>query len=167
MTISDSLSGAAIHFTSDGTPPTVNSSLYSGPIMVTSSRTIQAIAVAAGRNNSAVGGGAYTIGSAPTINFSNGFASVAGLTLNGSTVNSDDSRLQLTTGGTIRQAASFGKPPSTCRALCPTLLSSFRAIHPLLMELLLRSRTVPRQRWARPGGAGLRARPPGCGRHTE
>jgi hypothetical protein len=107
VTISDSLSGAAIHYTSDGTPPTVNSSLYSGPIMVTSSRTIQAIAVAAGRNNSAVGGGAYTIGSAPTINFSNGFASVAGLTLNGSTVNSDDSRLQLTTGGDNQAGSVF------------------------------------------------------------
>jgi len=33
-----------------------------------------------------------------SINFGSGFSSVAGLTLNGSTVNSDDSRLQLTNG---------------------------------------------------------------------
>ena len=54
VTISDSLGVAAIHYTTDGTPPTVNSSLYSGPIAVTSSRTVQAIAVASGYNNSAL-----------------------------------------------------------------------------------------------------------------
>ena len=111
VTISDSLGGAAIHYTTDGTPPTVNSSLYSGPIAVPSSRTIQAIAMAAGYNNSALVSGTYTIGAAATINFSNGFASVAGLTLNGTTVNSDDSRLQLTTGGANQAGSVFWNTP--------------------------------------------------------
>jgi Bacterial lectin/Chitobiase/beta-hexosaminidase C-terminal domain len=111
VTISDSLGSAAIHYTTDGTPPTVNSSVYAGPITVTSSRTIRAIAMAAGYNNSALAGGTYTIGSTPAINFSNGFASVSGLTLNGSTVNSDDSRLQLTTGGDSQAGSVFWNTP--------------------------------------------------------
>ena len=106
VTISDSLSGAAIYYTTDGTVPTTNSTLYKGSITVTSSLTLQAVAVASGYDESSVSTGTYTIGTAPTINFSNGFASVAGLTLNGSAVNSDDSRLQLTTGG-ANQAGSF------------------------------------------------------------
>ena len=53
----------------------------------------------------------YTIGATPTINFSNGFASVAGLTLNGTTVNSDDSRLQLTTGGANQAGSVFWNIP--------------------------------------------------------
>ena len=51
--------------------------------------------------------GTYTIGAAPTIDFSHGFASVKGLTLNGSAVNSDDSRLQLTTGGELQAGSAF------------------------------------------------------------
>jgi hypothetical protein len=111
VTMGDSLKGAAIYYTIDGTPPSVTSSLYSGPIQVTSSMTIQAIAVATGFSNSGVGGGAYTIGSAPTINFINGFASVTGLTLNGSAINTDDSRLQLTTGATSEAGSVFWNTP--------------------------------------------------------
>ncbi len=67
--------------------------------------------MAAGYNNSAVSGGAYTIGSTPTINFANGFASVTGLTLNGSTINTDDSRLQLTTGASSEAGSVFWNTP--------------------------------------------------------
>jgi hypothetical protein len=98
ITISDTQAGAAIYYTTDGTPPSAKSLRYAQPIAVKTTSTIQAIAVASGYNNSAVAGGTYTIGTPPTINFSNGFASAKGLALNGSAVNSDDSRLQLTTG---------------------------------------------------------------------
>jgi len=110
--LSDTLSGAAIHYTTDGTPPTTSSALYSGgPIAVNSSMTLEAIAVASGYNESSISSAMYTIGSAPTINFSNGFASVAGLTLNGSAVNSDDSRLQLTTGAPNQSGSFFWSTP--------------------------------------------------------
>jgi len=65
VTISDSTSGAAIHYTIDGSTPTTSSPTYSGAISVTSTQTIQAIAVASGYNNSAVGGGTYTIVTRP------------------------------------------------------------------------------------------------------
>lgn len=106
VTITDGLQNAQMYYTTNGTVPSTNSTLYTGPIAVNSTETLEAIAAAAGYNNSSVTSGTYTIGTAPTINFSNGFASVAGLRLNGSAVNSDDSRLQLTTGEK-EQAGSF------------------------------------------------------------
>ena len=106
LSIADSLSGAAIYYTTDGTVPTAASTRYAGAFAVSATSKVQAIGIASGYNSSGVAGGTYTIGAAPAINFSNGFASVAGLTLNGSAVNSDDSRLQLTTGAQ-NQAGSF------------------------------------------------------------
>jgi Chitobiase/beta-hexosaminidase C-terminal domain len=106
VSIADSLGGAAIYYTTDGTVPTVNSTRYTGAFTISATSTAHAIGIASGYNSSSVASGTYTIGSAPAINFSNGFASVTGLTLNGSAVNSDDSRLQLTTGAQ-NQAGSF------------------------------------------------------------
>lgn len=105
VSISDSLVSAAIYYTLDGTAPTTASTRYTGPINVGKSEVVQALAVAPSYNNSSVATGSYTIGVAPVLNFPNGFASVAGLTLNGSAINTDDSRLQLTNGG-YNQAGS-------------------------------------------------------------
>jgi chitobiase/beta-hexosaminidase-like protein/lectin family protein len=111
VTIADSLNGASIYYTTNGTVPSSSSTLYAGPVAVNSTATLQAIAVKAGYNNSSVTSGTYTIGAAPTINFSNGFASATGLTLNGSAVNTDDSRLQLTTGGSNQAGSVFWNAP--------------------------------------------------------
>jgi hypothetical protein len=107
ITISDTQGGAAIYYTTDGTPPSAKSLRYTQPIAVKATSTIQAIAVESGYNNSGVAGGTYIIGTPPTINFSNGFASAKGLTLNGSAVNTDDSRLQLTTGQQSQAGSVF------------------------------------------------------------
>jgi len=61
VTISDVTSGATIYYTTNGTTPTTSSSVYSGPITVSSSETIEAIATASGFTQSAVGSAAYTI----------------------------------------------------------------------------------------------------------
>ena len=69
MTISDTTGGATIYYTTNGTTPTTASTVYSGPISVASSETLEAIAVASGFSQSAVGTAAYTISSgaaAPT-----------------------------------------------------------------------------------------------------
>lgn len=66
--LSDSTAGSSIYYTTNGATPSVNSTLYSGPIAVNSTTTIKAIAVAPNANNSAVGGGTYSIGNQQAVN---------------------------------------------------------------------------------------------------
>ncbi|MGC2169764.1 MAG: FG-GAP-like repeat-containing protein [Candidatus Sulfotelmatobacter sp.] len=59
LTITDSLTGATIYYTTGGTTPTTSSMKYTGPITVSSTETIEAIAVATGYSPSAVTTAAY------------------------------------------------------------------------------------------------------------
>jgi len=61
ITISDATSGAVIHYTTDGSTPTASSPVYSGPIAVSSSETLEAIAVESGYTDSPVAVATYTI----------------------------------------------------------------------------------------------------------
>ena len=61
VSISDSTPGEAIYYTTNNTTPTTGSTLYAGPITVSSSETIQAIAIASGYSSSAVSSSVYTI----------------------------------------------------------------------------------------------------------
>ena len=61
VAISDATPGAAIHYTTNGAVPTTTSALYSGPITVASTETLQAIASASGFTQSAVAAARYTI----------------------------------------------------------------------------------------------------------
>jgi hypothetical protein len=60
VTITDSTTGAAIYYTTDGTTPTAQSTLYTGPITVKSNQTVTAIASAQGYLQSAPAKAAYT-----------------------------------------------------------------------------------------------------------
>jgi sugar lactone lactonase YvrE len=61
VTISDSASGVAIYYTTNGTTPTTSSTQYAGPITVSATETVKAIAVFPGYANSSIGSAAYTI----------------------------------------------------------------------------------------------------------
>jgi LruC domain-containing protein len=61
VTLSCGTSGATIRYTTDGTTPTLTSSIYSSAIPVSANTTINAIAVKSGYANSTVATGAYII----------------------------------------------------------------------------------------------------------
>ena len=60
-TITDASTGAVIYYTTDGTNPSNTSNLYSGAIAISATTTLQAIAIAPGLGQSAVGAATYTI----------------------------------------------------------------------------------------------------------
>ncbi len=68
VTISCSTPGATIHYTTDGTEPTVDSPVYTEPLTITGTTTIMAMAEADNMVNSAVATATYTIDQVYTIN---------------------------------------------------------------------------------------------------
>jgi hypothetical protein len=60
VTISTTTPGATIYYTTNNTAPTTASTVYSGPITITQSRIIRAIAVAPSMVNSPIASGSYT-----------------------------------------------------------------------------------------------------------
>jgi hypothetical protein len=61
------LAGLEIHYTTDGTTPTRSSAKYSGPILVSDNRIIQAIAVAPNWSDSGVASGSFNIRAAKPV----------------------------------------------------------------------------------------------------
>jgi LysM repeat protein len=61
VTISDATAGTTIYYTTNGTTPTTSSMEYSGPITVSATETLKAIAVEEGYTNSPVGSAVYTV----------------------------------------------------------------------------------------------------------
>ena len=115
--LTDSNAAATIYYTTDGSTPTTNSTKYTGAISLSSSKVITAIAVYSGLTNSTPATGSYVIQLPGTgINYSTGFSSVSGLTLNGSVTNVDDSRLQLTTGVANQIGSVFYNTPTNIQA---------------------------------------------------
>ncbi|MCU1312423.1 MAG: hypothetical protein JWM54_180, partial [Acidobacteriaceae bacterium] len=65
VTLTDSTPNASIYYTTNGNPASTGSTLYTGPIQVTSSETISAVAAAPGFTQSPETVESYTIGTPP------------------------------------------------------------------------------------------------------
>ena len=91
VTISDATPGAAIYYTTDGTGPTEASTLYTGPITVNSTTTINALASATGYLQSPVASATYTLltqVAAPTFSpAAGGYTSAQQVTISDTTPN--------------------------------------------------------------------------------
>jgi outer membrane protein OmpA-like peptidoglycan-associated protein len=61
VTLSSATPGAVIHYTTDGSTPTASSPVYSGPITVDATTTINAVAIAPGAPASSTSSGTYTV----------------------------------------------------------------------------------------------------------
>lgn len=73
VTITESTSGATIYYTLNGTTPTTASSVYSAPLSLGNSVTLQAIAVAPNYFNSAMASASYTLAAlAPNLSLAAG-----------------------------------------------------------------------------------------------
>ena len=105
VTISDATAGTKIYYTTNGATPTTSSTVYSGPITVSTTETLEAIAVEAGYTNSAVATAAYTIAPLlPTPSFS----PAAGTYATSQTVTISDA-----TAGTTIYYTTNGTTPTT------------------------------------------------------
>jgi hypothetical protein len=108
VTISDTTSGSTIYYTTNGTTPTASSTVYGGPITVSSSETLEAMATADGYTQSAVATAAYTINlpAAATPAFSPAagtYSSAQTVTISDAT---SDATIYYTTNGTTPTASS-------------------------------------------------------------
>jgi hypothetical protein len=61
VTLTDGTPGATIYYTTDGSTPTTASTPYTGPIAVTQTKTVKAMAAASGMADSGVASATYTI----------------------------------------------------------------------------------------------------------
>src|SRR5579871_743509 len=122
--------GATIYYTSNGQPPTTSSNQYTGPISVSSSEIIQAIAVETGYTDSLVAVANYDIGPAgtPLINFASGFTNAGNLmTVNGS-ARLNGSAIQLTDTNTLEAGSAWYDVPVNVQSF--TTNFTLQLLHP-------------------------------------
>ena len=122
VALRDASSGASIYYTTNGSTPSANSSLYTSPLQVAQSETLKTIAILGGVSSS-LARSTYVIDSSScqNIDYSNGFTS-GGISLNnGATI--IGGKLQLTDGSILEARSGFYLPvsPRTSPPSCSTL----------------------------------------------
>ena len=89
LSLTDSTPGSVIHYTLDGSTPTVSSAVYTGPLTINTTEYVSAAAIAPGYKLSRVGAGMFNMVAAnPTANLSSGsYSGTQVITLSDSTPN--------------------------------------------------------------------------------
>jgi uncharacterized repeat protein (TIGR03803 family) len=113
VTLTDADPNAVIHYTTNGANPTASSTIYTGPITVSVSETLKAIAVESG-SSSAVATAAYVISPplAPTVSLSSVTATSGSVAAQNITAFSNSDGSVVTFGTSSPVDGSFS--PSTC-----------------------------------------------------
>jgi hypothetical protein len=114
VSISDATSGAAIHYTTDGSTPTTSSPVYGGALTFTQTTTLKAMAAASGMTNSAVASATYTVQQSFTL-------TVSKTDLGGGTVTSSPAGINC--GSTC--SASYVSGTTVTLTATPDVLSGF------------------------------------------
>jgi len=113
IAISDATSGAAIYYTTDGSTPTTSSPVYNGPITVSSTETLKAIAAVTGDSNSTIASAAYTITLQPFFTLTASPTSLTGTASEQGTVT-----LTVTPGNGFDSTVSFACSGLPTGAIC-------------------------------------------------
>ena len=105
VTITDATAGATIYYTTDGSGPTTSSTPYTGPISVSQTEAIEAIAIASGFSQSPVAAATFTITPGVPVFAPNGgtFTSIQTLAITDTTAGST---IYYTTDGTMPTTSS-------------------------------------------------------------
>jgi len=99
VTITSATIGATIYYTLNGVDPTSSSTVYTGPVTISSTTTLKAKAVKSGMTDSSVTSGTYTI-TVPSGPANNNFANRASISSAGGTV----------TGSNVNATKESGEP---------------------------------------------------------
>jgi hypothetical protein len=135
VAISDSTSGATIHYTTDGSTPTASSAVYSSPILVSSGTvTIKAIGAKSGDTTSSVASATYTIstgggGSEPAPSFSQPGGTYSGEVHVRVSDSDSNASLYYTTDGSTPTSSSTPVPDHTIEFKSTTTLNAIAIDH--------------------------------------
>ena len=134
VSITDSTSGATIHYTTDGSTPTSSSAVYSSPIPVSSGTvTIEAIGTKSGDTTSSVASATYTISSGGGSEPAPAFSEPSGTYTKEVHVRVTDSdssaSLYYTTDGSTPTASSTPVPDHTIEFKSTTTLNAIAIDH--------------------------------------
>ena len=168
VTLTDSDANAKIYYTTDGTTPSASSTLYSGPISVQTSETINAIAIDPSMQNSSVTSAAYVIQNStnPPASFALASSPVAAINVG----SSGTSQITVTpsdgfTGDVVLTCAITSSPagkvnPPTCSVTEPQPITGTQATTATLTINTTTGTTtasIPARRWIGYGGGGVLA----------